>query len=177
MSSMRCHSIWRTLILHLLPGALITAFYFLDEAPPEQVFAAFCDPQRVALWWGSPSATLDVQEYDVRTGGTWRVVETDSKGRKTTFHGNYRDVNSPTRIVSTLCYGAGVASKLFAVQETYEFISHGKGTILRLTSRYPMGAALKGMLSVGMDDAGGYHDGSRHQWRLDRLAKVLDEVD
>ena len=29
MSNIRAHSIWRTLILHLLPGALITAFYFL----------------------------------------------------------------------------------------------------------------------------------------------------
>jgi hypothetical protein len=29
MSDIRAHSTWQTLTLHLLPGALITAFYFL----------------------------------------------------------------------------------------------------------------------------------------------------
>lgn len=143
-------------------------------APPERVFTLFTDPKLVPEWWGSAGAKLVVEEMDVRPGGRWRFVETDAKGKKSTFHGEYHDVAAPTRIVATLRYGGGVASRLFpAIQETYEFVPTRNGTLLRLTSSYPMGAALKGMLSVGMDDAGGRTEGSRHQWRLDRLAKLL----
>lgn len=146
------------------------------DAPPERVFAAFTDPSLVARWWGSAGAKLVVEAMDVRAGGKWRFVETDAKGRTSTFHGEYLDVTPPARIVATLRYGAGLASKLFpAIEETYEFLPHGAGTLLRLTSSYPMGAALKGMLNVGMDDPGGRTEGSRHQWRLDRLAALVKE--
>lgn len=146
------------------------------DAPPERVFAAFCDPKLVARWWGSAGAKLVVETMDVRPGGAWRFVETDAKGKRSTFSGNYVEVKPPSRIVSTLRYGAGLASKLFPViQETYEFAPHGAGTLLRLTSTYPMGAALQGMISVGMDEPGGRTDGSRHQWRLDRLGALVEE--
>jgi len=146
------------------------------DAPPERVFAALTDPNLVARWWGSAGATLVVEAMDPRPGGTWRFVETDAKGKRSTFHGEYLEIEPPARIVSTLRYGAGLASKLFpTIHETYELLPHGRGTLLRVTSKYPMGAALKGMLSVGMDDPGGRMDGSRHQWRLDRLAALVKE--
>ena len=142
-------------------------------APPAQVFSTFCDAELVGKWWGSQGAKLEVIEMDVRTGGGWRFVETDAKGKKSTFHGEYREVEPGRRIVSTLCYGASAASKLFAVRETYEFLPSEGGTLLRLTSSYPMRPALKGMLSVGMETPGDFTEGSRHQWRLDRLAEEV----
>lgn len=145
------------------------------DAPPERVFTLFTDPKLVPQWWGSAGAKLVVEEMDVRAGGRWRFVETDAKGKKSTFHGEYHEVDAPTRIVATLRYGGGVASTLFpAIQERYEFVALGDRTLLRLTSTYPMGAALKGMLSVGMETAGGRTEGSRHQWRLDRLVRLLE---
>jgi uncharacterized protein YndB with AHSA1/START domain len=160
--------------VYRLHGKKEVVFERRYTAPPEEVFAAFADPHRVQEWWGSSGATLEVIEMDVRPGGNWRFVETDAKGRKSTFHGEYREVEPPRRIVSTLCYGASAASRLFAIRETYEFLpAEGGGTLLRLTSSYPMRPALKGMLGVGMDAPGAYTEGSRHQWRLDRLETVV----
>lgn len=159
---------------YALRGKREIVFERTYDAPPERVFALFCDPKLVPQWWGSAGARLVVEEMDVRPGGRWRFVETDAKGKTSTFHGEYAEVTPPTRVVSTLRYGAGFASALFpAIQETYEFIRVGDKTLLRLTSSYPMGAALKGMMSVGMDAPGGRTEGSRHQWRLDRLAALV----
>lgn len=144
------------------------------DAAPSEVFAAFCDPKLVPRWWGSVGSTLVVEEMDVRPGGKWRFVETDAKGKKSTFSGVYDVVDAPRRIEATFRYGAGVVAAIMPiVHETYEFIPHEGKTRLRLTSVYPMGAALKGMLSVGMDAPGKNIEGSRHQWRLDRLATLV----
>ena len=153
-----------------LEGKREVVFERRYDATPEEVFAAFSDADRVDAWWGSQGAKLDVVEMDVRPGGKWRFEETDAKGKKSTFHGEYREVEVGRKIVSTLCCGASAASKLFAIRETYEFLPHEGGTLLRLTSSYPMRPALKGMLSVGMQEPGDFIEGSRHQWRLDRLA-------
>jgi uncharacterized protein YndB with AHSA1/START domain len=109
----------------------------------------------------------------VRTGGKWRFIETDAKGKRSVFHGEYKEVAPPSRIVSTFRYGGGIMGALMSFQETYEFIAQGEKTLLRLSSVYPMGAALNGMLNVGMDAPGKYTEGSRHQWRLDRLAALV----
>ena len=143
-------------------------------AAPERVFAAFCDPALVSRWWGSAGAKVEVVAWDVRPGGKWRIRETDATGKRSTFHGEFVEVQSPARIVATFCFGGGIGSALFAFRETYEFAAVEAGTRLRLTSIYPMGAALKGMLSVGMDAPGGYTEGSRHQWRMDRLAALAE---
>lgn len=143
------------------------------DAPPERVFATFIDPKLVAQWWGSVGAKLVVEAMDVRAGGKWRFIETDAKGKKSVFHGEYKAVEPPTRIASTFRYGGGITGALMSFQETYEFLPVGDKTLLRLTSSYPMGFALKGMLSVGMDSPGKYTEGSRHQWRLDRLAALV----
>lgn len=160
-----------------LSGKREVVFERRYPAPPEDVFEAFCDSDRVDEWWGSKGTTLEVVEMDVRPGGRWRFVETDAQGNETTFHGKYREVEEPRRIVSTLCYGANIVSKLFAIRETYEFLPEDGGTLLRLTSSYPMRPALKGMLKVGMDGPGDYTEGSRHQWRLDRLSDLLPGED
>ncbi len=158
---------------YALTGKKEVTFERTYDATPSQVFAAFTDPVRVASWWASSGATLEAKAMEARTGGTWHFIETDTKGKKSHFHGEYQEVNAPTRLTMTMCYGKGAASKLFAIEETYEFIAVGHQTMLRLTSKYPMGMAMKGMLSVGMDEPGKFTDGSRHQWRLDRLAKVV----
>lgn len=156
-----------------LTGKKQIVFERTYAASAERVFAAFADAERVAEWWGSPGATLDVQTWDVRTGGSWQIIETMPNGKKATLGGDFASVEEPTRIESTLVYGTGAMARKFGVQELYEFIEKDGKTLLRLTSTYPMGMALKGMLSVGMDQPGKNLDGSRHQWRLDRLEEQL----
>lgn len=156
-----------------LTGKKEITFEHTYEATPAQVFAAFTDPTLVDSWWPSAGASLEVKSMEPQTGGKWQFIETDAKGKKSHFHGEYKEVDAPNKLTMTLCYGKGAASKLFAIEETYEFLPNGKQTLLRLTSKYSMGMAMKGMLSVGMNEPGKFTDGSRHQWRLDRLAKVV----
>lgn len=91
-----------------LTGKKEIVFERTYDAPPERVFAAFCDPKLVPQWWGSVGAKLVVETMDVRPGGKWRFTETDAKGKKSVFHGEYKDVVPPTRIVSTFRYGGGI---------------------------------------------------------------------
>jgi uncharacterized protein YndB with AHSA1/START domain len=38
---------------------------------------------------------------DIRVGGTWRVVQVDEQGEPYGFHGEYREIVPPGRLVST----------------------------------------------------------------------------
>jgi uncharacterized protein YndB with AHSA1/START domain len=140
------------------------------DAPREAVFQAFCDPKTIPAWWGGPGTTTRVEAMDVRTGGVWRFTQKDAKGNTHAFSGTYREVEAPKRIVSTFQYGMPGAP---TIQETFEFLEQGSKTLLRVTSNYPSGAALGGMLSVGMDSPGPWIEGTRHQWRLERLAALV----
>src|SRR5688572_18911430 len=71
------------------------------DAPRELVFKAYTDPQAVAHWWGLRSTTTLVDKMDVRPGGEWRYVQRDADGNEHGFHGEYREVDPPARLVST----------------------------------------------------------------------------
>ena len=43
-------------------------------APPEQVFAAFSDAERLARWWGPAGFTNTFEICDFRPGGRWKFV-------------------------------------------------------------------------------------------------------
>ena len=46
----------------------------LLAAPPDQVYAAFVAPERLARWWGPKGFRSTFQVFDPRPGGTWRLV-------------------------------------------------------------------------------------------------------
>lgn len=145
-------------------------FERLYDAPRKAVFDAFCDPKRIPEWWGPPGTTTTVANMEVKIGGAWRFVHKDANGQTHIFSGIYRDVTPPSKLVSTLLYGDAAD---LTIIETYEFLEEGRKTLLRVTSMYPFAGALGGMLAVGMDQSGGWVEGSRHQWRLERLAKLV----
>jgi len=43
-------------------------------ASPEQVYAAFVSPERLARWWGPNGFRSTFQVFEPRPGGTWRFV-------------------------------------------------------------------------------------------------------
>ena len=43
-------------------------------APPEQVFAALAQPERLARWWGPEGFSSTFETFELRPGGTWRFV-------------------------------------------------------------------------------------------------------
>lgn len=53
----------------------VLRFDRLFEASPQQVFTLWTEPQLVAVWFGSSHGfRAEVDEYDVRPGGLWRIT-------------------------------------------------------------------------------------------------------
>lgn len=69
-------------------------------ATPEQVFAAFTDPERLARWWGPAGFTNTFKVCDFKTGGQWSYVMHGPNGR-----GNYvnesvfQEIEAPNKVV------------------------------------------------------------------------------
>lgn len=79
------------------------------KAPRDLVWQAHTDPKLVRLWMlGPPGWSMPVCEMDVRTGGAylWRW-RSDETGQMFGFHGDYREVDSPAKIVHAEYYDAG----------------------------------------------------------------------
>ena len=78
-------------------------------APRILVWDAHTDPKLVRLWMlGPPGWSMPVCEMDVRPGGTylWRW-RSDETGQMFGFHGDYREVDNPVKIVHAEYYDPG----------------------------------------------------------------------
>jgi uncharacterized protein YndB with AHSA1/START domain len=70
------------------------------DAPAAAVFRAWTTPDLVRRWWGFPTSEWVVCDIDLRVGGSWRYVTRDD-GVEVGFHGEYREIDAPVRLVST----------------------------------------------------------------------------
>ncbi|MFN8584797.1 MAG: SRPBCC family protein [Dehalococcoidia bacterium] len=73
------------------------------DAPARLIFKAYTTPELVRRWWVSADDEWLVCEIDLRVGGRWRYV-TRSGGAEAGFHGEYRAIEAPHRLVSTDVY-------------------------------------------------------------------------
>jgi uncharacterized protein YndB with AHSA1/START domain len=71
------------------------------DAPRDLVFEAFSRPEHIRQWWGQAASSMVVDTMDFRPGGAWRFVEHAADGQAYGFHGEYRDIQRPERIVWT----------------------------------------------------------------------------
>jgi uncharacterized protein YndB with AHSA1/START domain len=69
---------------------------------PEQLFRAHTDPELFAQWIGPSSLDTRIEEWDARSGGSWRFVSTRD-GEEHAFRGCFHEVR-PDRIVQTFTY-------------------------------------------------------------------------
>lgn len=70
-------------------------------APAARVFDAWTTPEHVRQWWGSDDAPMVECDIDLRVGGAWRYVTRGTDGTEFAWHGTYREVERPGRLVST----------------------------------------------------------------------------
>lgn len=69
--------------------------------PPERVFAAWTDPELVALWlFRGPTSEAHETSLDVRIGGRWQISDTRA-GTKYTALGEYLEIDPPHRLAFT----------------------------------------------------------------------------
>jgi uncharacterized protein YndB with AHSA1/START domain len=104
--------------------AIVTRVF---DAPREQVWKAFTQPEHFAAWFGTPPYTTPVETVtmDVRPGGAFRatmVHETDRS--ELPFLGRYVEVEAPERLVQTLEDPEGSAN---VETLTYTLVDLGDG--------------------------------------------------
>ena len=129
-------------------------------ATPEQLFRAHTDPELFARWVGPDQMKTRVEQWDARTGGSWRFTSV-ADSEEYAFHGCFHEV-SPERIVQTFTFDGqpdGVAL------ETLWFEDLGDGrTRLRTQSLVDSFESRDAWLASGMES--GVNDGYA---KLDRL--------
>jgi uncharacterized protein YndB with AHSA1/START domain len=132
------------------------------DAPRELVFKAYTDPLLIPQWWGLRSNTTRVEQMDSRPGGAWRYVQTSPDGQEFAFHGEYRAVSPPERLVSTFEF-EGMPGHVIVDTLTLEEID-GR-TRLTTTSVFASKEDRDGMIASGMESGAAES--------LDRLAELL----
>jgi uncharacterized protein YndB with AHSA1/START domain len=79
------------------------------DAPRALVFEAYTQPELVKRWMlGPPGWSMPVCDMDVRPGGKFRWRwRSDEDGKEFGFHGEFREVVAPAKIVHTETYDPG----------------------------------------------------------------------
>lgn len=120
----------------------------LFDAPRDLVFQAMTKPQHVRQWWGrlGDGYSVPVCEIDFRVGGKWRFVNRHPQG-EAAFHGEYREIDPPGRVVFTEIFEAFPDTVSVVTAELTE--ESGK-TRLTATVRYPSLDVRDMVLGTGM---------------------------
>ena len=120
----------------------------LFDAPRSLVFDAMTKPEHVRRWWGclGEGYSVPVCEIDLRPGGGWRFVNRHPKG-EAAFHGEYREIAPPSRLVFTEIFEAFPDSVSVV---TAEFTEEGGKTRLTATVQYPSLDVRDAVIASGM---------------------------
>ena len=121
----------------------------LFDAPRPLVWEAMSKPEHVKRWWGAldDKHSMPVCEIDFRVGGAWHFVGQGPKGEYG-FHGEYREIVPPERVVFTEIYdpfpddGSLVTSVL---------TEEGDKTRLTVTARYRTKDVRDFVIGTGME--------------------------
>ncbi len=71
------------------------------DAPRHLVYTAWTTPELVRKWWSAGFGEVTVADIDLRVGGMWRYVLVTADGTEVGFHGEYREIVTDERLVST----------------------------------------------------------------------------
>jgi uncharacterized protein YndB with AHSA1/START domain len=71
------------------------------DAPRELVWRAWTEPDLVSQWWPGQRGRMTTCEIDLRVGGAYRYVMEAAEGFEVAFHGEYREIEAPSRLVCT----------------------------------------------------------------------------
>ena len=136
------------------------------DAPREQVFKAYTDPELIPQWHGPCGTTTIVDVMEVRNGGSWRFISRSSDGSETAFRGTFREVSPPERLVQTFEW-EGLPGHVAVDTAEFEDLGDGRTKIVT-TSLFHTTEERDGMLESGME--GGLNESYA---RLDELLASL----
>jgi uncharacterized protein YndB with AHSA1/START domain len=138
----------------------------LFDAPRRLVFEAMTKPEHVKRWWGilDERYSVPVCEIDLRPGGKWRFVGKGPMGEYG-FHGVYREIVVPERVVFTEIYDPFPDAESVVTSVLTE---EGGKTRLTATCVYPSLEVRDMVIQSGMARGAGIS--------YDRLEELVQEL-
>ncbi len=132
------------------------------DAPIELVFDAWTTPDLVRRWWAGDRGEVTEAAIDLRVGGRWRWVMVANGGFEVAFHGEFREIDRPHRVVRTEVFEAVPDAETLS---TVTFEQSGSVTTMRILAAYPSQEIRDAAIASGME--GGL------QAALDHLEELL----
>ena len=133
------------------------------RAPRQLVFDAHTQPELLARWLGPATWTMRESAVDLRPGGTFRHVMDGPDGASMVMQGEFREVDPPSRIVSTESFDDDWTGGETVNTTTFDEV--GGVTTVTVIVEYASAASREGALATGM--AAGMAEG------FERLDAVL----
>jgi uncharacterized protein YndB with AHSA1/START domain len=127
------------------------------RAAREMVFEAYTTPELQQRWLGGyPGWTMTVCEVDLRVGGTFRWRwRADEDGKEFGFHGEFIEIEAPSRIRNTEAFDPGDVGGAMGDQPamiTVTFEEQSGVTIMTTLIDYGSQGSRDQALATGMTD-------------------------
>lgn len=71
------------------------------DAPVELVFRAHTEPELLARWMGPHRLTVEIETYEPRDGGRWRMIHRDTEGNEYAFRGVFHGEKTAEQSIRT----------------------------------------------------------------------------
>lgn len=136
------------------------------DAPVEAVYQAHRDPDLVKQWLGPHGFEMDIETWDLRTGGRYRYVHTDPEGGEYRFNGVFHVARENELIIQTFEF-EGFPDVVSIESMTLTDLGNGR-TRLDAHAVYPSLEARDGMVASDMET--GVREGYE---RLDEVLAAL----
>lgn len=133
-------------------------------APPERVFAAWTEPDRMKHWWGPTGWTISHSEADLRPAGAFRYTMRSPDGDEHVVEGTIAEIDPPGRYVTVSELGGDGAHPPVRVETIVTFEGKG-GTLLKIVTVATASPDMIDAATEGMDEHTSEH--------LDRLGTYL----
>ncbi len=134
-----------------LPSDREIAFTCSFNRSADLLFDAWTTPEHLKHWWGCEEASIPHCAIDLRVGGSWSLMMRMADGSEHPFHGTYREIARPHRLVYTECYDM----PQFGNPEwltTVTFDQTPTATLVTHTIRHNSREARDGHLQSGMQE-------------------------
>lgn len=134
-----------------LPSATEISITREFAAPKHLVYKAVTTPELVRRWWNAKRGAVTTAEIDLREGGKWRYAMVTPDGFELAFHGEYREIVSNERIVSTEVFEGAPDAENNATLNTMTLNDDDGRTTLTVLIQCPSAEVRDMIIESGME--------------------------
>jgi uncharacterized protein YndB with AHSA1/START domain len=119
------------------------------DAPVEAVYNAYADPELVKQWLGPNGYDMQIDTYDLESGGRYRYVHTNPAGDSFAFNGVFHRARPNELIIQTFEW-EGMPDQVSIETVRFEDLGGGRSRIVG-QSVFPSVEGRDGMIENGME--------------------------